>query len=1541
MMRMERTLRACSLFIFLIACMAAQATHLVGGNLGYVWLGETAPGSGIYRYRVTMDFYMNCGANSNFETFQQLLDLAPGGQLPVGVYNEDPQAPGADKEILTTVGLELVNEEVIEPELPDNCTVGEGLCARRGRFEGLVDLPLSFAGYHLYFQMCCRNLDITNLLDPNGTGIGYYAYIPATPVPNDSPVFLGLPTPFLCTGETATFVNAASDADGDLLIFSFETPYNSISQQGGVQPPPAELPWPVPEVTHAAGFSTAQPFGSGGYSFINGATGLTEYQPVLQGNYIVAVEVKEFRNGLLIGRTRRDLQLQAIPCPANNTPFVSPPIPTLYSMDAGDEMCFSMEFLDIDSDSLSINWSGSIFDTAVVSTPATITTEPPLPGLLKADFCWNPPCDAGQDQPYLFSVSVTDDGCPPKTLDMVFQVQVYPFEGPTAINGPGQVCLGNATAVYTTDSLAGATYVWQVDGGTIVSGQGGSSITVHWDQPGPGTVAVTATNNLGCTAPPASLAVSVITPPDAEAGVGTTICPGAIATLGGNPTGPDGSSFVWSPAAGLDDPNTANPAATPGSTTLYVVQVTDSGCVATDSVLVMVSIPLVDAGASASACDGDTAQLIATGNGQFSWSPAAGLSATDIPDPLAAPEATTTYHVTLTDSIGCTATDSVTVTVNSFGLSLTLSPATTNGCQNEAVTFTALPDSAGFTYDWSASGGISISDIVGNSVLVTWTTAGPGSLTLTATDPNGCAVTIATPFTTLEVPDVDAGPDTTICSGESVQLNGTGNGTLQWSPIAGLSDPNIPDPIANPELTQTYILTVTGGNLCVNTDQVTVTVNVLPNANAGPDLEVCLGDSVQLQSSGPGTYNWTPESTLSDAHAPQPWAIPTVTTTYTLTLSDSTACSAVDEVTVFVTTPPDPGTDGSVALCGNGVPFTLTDSLGGTPQPGGVWTAPDTSSHGPLFDPATDQGGTWTYTLPGTGACPDASATLQVTVIVPSAQAAGDNTICVGDTTQLVNTGNVAWTWSPGTGISDTSVPDPYFYPESTTVYTLTVTDANGCTATGTVEVTVNAPPIADAGPDAVVCANSAVPIGGAPTGPAGSTFQWSPDAGLDDATAANPTASPQADITYTVLVTDANGCAAIDNVAVTVLPPPTVDAGPDVTACNGGSVQLNATGTGTFNWSPPDGLSATDIPDPVASPSVATIYTVTVTDGNGCSASDQVSVSIAGLPTVDAGPDLYLCPGFGVQLQGNGSGTPSWSPAGTVNDPGTFDPEASPLTNTTYTLTITDGNGCAASDETTVTVSDDPPVDAGVDQSDCAGQPVTIGGSPTTTVPGATVVWSPSTGIDDPTAFNPNAAPQTTTTYTVTVTSDTCTGQDMVTVSIQEGAEAGFNMRLEPNCDNIRAFFTDLSDGASQWLWDFGDGATSMEQFPQHYFAYGQDITVTLTVTDGSGCAGSVTQTFPATTFSDLVSYEVPNIFTPNGDGKNDVFKMNTEVILGACMDMKVFNRWGQKVFESDGGNVEWSGRNFAGEECVTGTYFWTITVKDMAMSGSVYLNR
>jgi gliding motility-associated-like protein len=564
----------------------------------------------------------------------------------------------------------------------------------------------------------------------------------------------------------------------------------------------------------------------------------------------------------------------------------------------------------------------------------------------------------------------------------------------------------------------------------------------------------------------------------------------------------------------------------------------------------------------------------------------------------------------------------------------------------------------------------------------------------------------------------------------------------------------------------------------------------------------------------------------------------------------------------------------------------------------------------------------------------------------PAANAGADQALCIGDTVQLNAAGGTLYAWSPATGLSDASVAAPLAFPTATTTYTVSVTDGLGCVATDAVVVTVNLLPVVNAGADDAVCAGLSTTVGGSPTGPAGSTYAWSPNTGLNNATTANPTAAPATTTTYTVLVTDQNQCAASDSVVVTVNPVPSIDAGVDTSICLGGSVQLLATGTGQFAWSPATGLSATNIADPVASPSGTTTYTVTLTDANSCVNTDEVTVTVLGLPNADAGADQWVCPGFDVQLNGSGGGTYAWAPSSSLDAPTSGTPQASPSSTTIYVLTVTDGNGCADTDEVTVTVNNDPPLDAGPDQSICAGQQVQLGGSPTS-VPGSTFTWSPSAGLDDVNAANPTATPTVTTTYTLTVTNDTCTSSQSVTVTLQGIVVPGFTVRLEPNCEGLRAFFEDQSSGASSWAWDFGDGGTSTEQNPQHLFAYDQVLTVTLTITDLFGCTGSLTQTYPASSFPELTQMEIPNVFSPNGDGQNELFAIGVAqdeqpaVVLGSCSQFLIFNRWGQKIFENFGGNMAWDGRTNAGIACEPGTYFYVLTIKDMEFKGTVQLIR
>ena len=1689
---LQRHARHLMIGLLLLIGGRASATHLVGGNLGYTYVGETSPGSGMYRYNVYIQFFMNCGPQSNFQTLYDLLGQDYGTPITVGAYPQDNNNPNADKVLYQEVQLFLTDSLLIEPDLPDGCTVGQGLCTVNGNFLGTVDLPLNFAGYHLYFQLCCRNLDILNLDNPNGTGIGYYAFVPPPLVVNSSPIWLGIPTPFLCINDTSTFVNSATDPDGDQLIFSFEIPYDRIDAQGGLTPPPPILPWTIPECPYAPGFSLTQPFGAGGYSFINGATGLTQYSPTVQGNYIVSVEVKEYRNGLLIGRTRRDLQLQAIVCPPNNTPNVSGSLNLSYSVAAGDNLCFDMNFADVDGDSLFLNANGTIFDPLLFFPPATINAPDSGLAAIGATFCWDTECDQGQQQPYLFSVSVSDNGCPPKNIDVVFQVTVVPFTGPTAITGPGAVCAQATGIAYTATSIANAVYTWSVSGGSIAT-QNGNAVTVDWGAPGSGSVSVFATDTLGCPSTPITIPVTINSIPAADAGSDQLICGGDSVLLGGAPTGPPGSTFTWLPAGTLNDATLSNPQATPAGNTAYIVTVSNAGCSGTDTVMVNISNIAVSAGPDATICNGDTAQLQASGGNTYVWTPPATLNDGSIADPNAFPTSTTVYNVQITDSLGCVSTDSAMVSVNA--LPIADAGADTTICENQSVAIGGAPTGPnGSVYDWT-QGTTLDSDSLANPIATPTQTT---TYTVTVTDLNNCSSIDDVLVTVVNLPAVDAGPDLSICPGDSVQLIGTAGPNAVWSPIIGLSDPNILNPMASPPTTTVYVLQRTGFTGCTNSDSTTVTVYPATQADAGNSIAICFGDTAQLNASGGTTFLWSPGATLSDPNIQDPLAFPTANTTYTVLVTDGNNCSATDTVEVSIVAPVTAGVDGSaticsdqlatiplfpllggtptaggtwsdangpvsdtydpalnpsgtyvfdyvvgnaqcgndtasvtitenelplagandslsvcsndapfdlplssgtdttgtwtgpfgsnsngtyipgtseqgtyyyvlvgaapcpsdtafvvvsealaldpggsntVTACGSGTAFNLIDSLIGGPDQSGSWLDPNLQPHGPVFDPAIDPDGTYTYTV-GAGTACEASSTLQVNVQVPPADAGQDDALCFGDTLQLNASGGSVFSWAPATDLSDANIADPLAFPTSTATFTVTVTDGLGCSASDDVTITVNALPTADAGPDEDLCSGSSVNIGGAPTGPGGSTYIWSPSTDLSSGTAANPDADPTGTVTYTVQVTDGNTCVNVDSMVVNVNPLPTVSAGNDTSFCVGGSVQLNAQGTGTFSWTPTASLNDPNIQNPIASPTSNTTYTVTLTDGNGCVNTDDINVSIDPLPTVDAGPDLWVCPGFGEALQGSGSGTFSWAPGTDLTDPTSATPTADPPTSTVYTLTVTSGNGCVANDAMTLTVNDDPAVDAGPDQTLCLGQQVTLGGNPTS-IPGSTYQWQPLATLNDGTLANPLATPLVTTTYTVVVTNDTCTSSDQVNVLIQGVADAAFNVRFEPGCDGLRAYFNDLSTAPLSWSWDFGNGNTSTEQNPVFDLTYGQDFNVTLTITDIFGCTDAATQNYNVNNYEEYVQLDVPNVFTPNNDGVNDVFTINTDAVLGPCTKMLVYNRWGQKEFESFGANIVWEGRNFGGQECITGTYFYVIDVKGMSFEGTVLLNR
>ena len=555
----------------------------------------------------------------------------------------------------------------------------------------------------------------------------------------------------------------------------------------------------------------------------------------------------------------------------------------------------------------------------------------------------------------------------------------------------------------------------------------------------------------------------------------------------------------------------------------------------------------------------------------------------------------------------------------------------------------------------------------------------------------------------------------------------------------------------------------------------TFSVNALPVVNLGGNVTQC-GGNVLLDAGNPGaTYLWTPAATTQTVSA-------TTSGTYSVLVTDANGCSASDKAKIQIEILAVVNLGSNVTQCGG---FVVLDA--GNPGSTFVWSP---SGNTQIITALT----TGTYSVSVTNSCGTVSDAIDITINTkPVVNLGPDQTQCGGSIVLDAMHPGDSYVWSPsGTTQMITAL--------ATGTYSVVVTDANSCTGSDAVMITINAPPVVNLGADVTQCGGSVILNAGNP----GSTYAWSP-AGTTQMITALTTG------TYSVLVTDAKTCTGSDKIDVTINSVPVVNLGPDQTQC-GGSVQLDAGNPGlTYAWSTNE---STQIISALSSGS----YTVVVTDANTCTGTDQVNITISSLPVVNLGPDITQC-GGSVKLDAMNPGSGYlWSTGatsqiitalttgtysvdvtnscGTVSDLIMITFNSNPVVNLgadvtqcggsvlldamnpgstylwsttettqiisalatgTYSVIVTTANGCASSDTINITIgTTSPVVNLGPDQNVCSGPVILDAGNP-----GLTYAWSPAGTTQIISALVSG-------TYSVVVTSaNSCTGTDTINIII------------------------------------------------------------------------------------------------------------------------------------------------------------------------------
>lgn len=891
------------LILYICALYNANAAHLIGGELSYECIDATNG-----TYRITLQVYRDC----NCTECAEMDDPAY-----ISIFDDDIQP----FEGVLEMPLDLVNEvEEVIPNTDNLCTneIPDVCVERSTGYSAIITLPPQPGGYKLVYQRCCRNNTINNIINPGSTGSTYEIQIPDPVLAecNNSPTFNNFPPIIICAGYPLIFDHAATDVDGDSLVYEMCTPFEGATPQDPY-PNVASDP-PYTNISWAGAFNVNDQIGGTPALTIDSQTGLLTGNPAQIGQFVVGICVKEYRDGNLLSTSIRDFQFNITDCNLTLAAVESDEIGLNGEFILNECGAYNVNFINQSSGADSYFWDfGDLASSIDSSTLENPSYQYPDTGIYNVTLVANP-----------FS-NCADTA--------IIELNLFPLLEPDFNFNSG--CSAEQVEFFdASTSQYGIINSWFWEFGENNQTSANQNPVHLYSNGGNFPVMLTITNNLGCSETIQNNVL--VNPTPIPIGGNSALCldaqPIQFSDLSTVSSG-NIISWFWNFGDNITSPlqNPTHTFANSGSYTISLDVVSDEGCENTFTTNITIYDEIVaNAGLDNSICFGEQTDVIANANvpATFSWSPIANIiTGANSQTATVMPDISETFTLVTTDPNGCEDNDEVLISV-------VANPNINAGedqqiCFGETAQLNAIASDANgntnnIAYQWNPASNFSNANIANPTISPEINT----TYFLTVTDIlEGCTNSDTIIISVVQPINGSATGDTSVCRGSSVQLFASGGENYSWSPATNLDNPNVSNPIANPLSTTNYSVDIS--NVCFSeTIEVMVQVLSLPQVDAGLGTELNIGETYQLQgiSETSNIFTWSPATDLSNPNIANPIVQPLDSRYYTLTVTGTNGCRNTDSVFINVTkyfdvwignafTPNDDGNNDQIGFLTRGI----------------------------------------------------------------------------------------------------------------------------------------------------------------------------------------------------------------------------------------------------------------------------------------------------------------------------------------------------------------------------------------------------------------------------------------------------------------------------------------------------------------------------------------------------------------------------------------------------------------------------------------------